>query len=59
MSVETMKLKAASLDIRRENYKRMHAGTAERMGKSLEFKMCRTLTQMRKCLWGVKARMKR
>jgi hypothetical protein len=59
MTAPTRQDMARSLDTRRENYRQQHAGTAERMGKSLEFKMCRTLTQMRKCLWGVKKKMKR
>lgn len=50
---------AKSLDVRRENYKRMHYGTAEKKGCLREFLQCRTLTQLRKILWGVKKGMTR
>lgn len=50
---------ARSLEIRLSNYKQMHAGTAEAMGVSIEFKLARTLTAARKILWGVKKGMTR
>lgn len=48
-----------SLDIRRDNYKKMHYGTAEKKGVIREFLAARTLTEMRKILWGHKPKHKR
>lgn len=47
-----------SLESRLANYKSMHAGTAEKKGVSVEFKLARTLTQARKILWGIKRKMR-
>lgn len=37
---------------RREDYKQMHKGTADKKGVLKDFMAARTLTQMRKILWG-------
>ena len=50
---------ARSLDQRRENYKKMHYGTAEKKGCLREFLAARTLTAMKKVLWGAKKGMSR
>lgn len=47
---------AKSLDVRRDNYKKMHYGTAEKKGVLREFLAARTLTAMRLILWGKSGR---
>lgn len=42
----------AQLSRKRENYRQMHRGTAEKKGVLKEFLSAPTLTQMRKILWG-------
>lgn len=37
-----------------ENYKSMHKQTAINKGVEVEFQACKTLTQARKVLWGMK-----
>ncbi len=49
---------ARSLDQRRENYKKMHYGTADKKGCLREFLQARTLTEMRIILWGKKGNKK-
>lgn len=44
--------RAAQLPKRRENYRQMHKGTAEKKGVLKEFMAATTLTQMRKILFG-------
>ncbi len=52
----SMQDKTKSLDQRREGYKKMHYGTAEKKGVLREFLAARTLTAMRLILWGAKGR---
>lgn len=47
-----LQARQAQLQTKRENYKQMHRGTAERKGVLREFLAASTLTQMRKVLWG-------
>jgi hypothetical protein len=42
------------LEERRRNYRAMHSGTAKSKGVYQEFISARTLTEMRKILWGYK-----
>lgn len=51
--------KKHSLEIRLQNYKEMHKGTAANKKCSAEFAAARTLTQARKVLWGYKKKNKR
>jgi hypothetical protein len=50
--------KKHSLELRLQNYKKMHDGTAANKKVSAEFAAARTLTQARKVLWGTKGRKK-
>lgn len=51
--------KKHSLELRLQNYKEMHKGTAANKKVSAEFSAAKTLTQARKILWGVKKKMVR
>jgi hypothetical protein len=44
--------RAAQISRKRQNYKEMHRGTAERKGVLREFLAAPTLTQMRRILFG-------
>lgn len=47
-----LEARQAQLATKRENYRQMHKGTAEKKGVLKEFMQAPTLTQMRKILWG-------
>lgn len=47
-----LEARQAQLPKKRENYKQMHRGTAEKKGVLREFLAATTLTQMRFILWG-------
>ncbi len=51
---EFLKDKQAQLPTRVQNYKEMHKGTAASKGKIAEFMAAKTLTELRKILWGSK-----
>lgn len=49
---EILEQRAALLQKRRENYRQIHRGTAEKKGVLREFLAATTLTQMRRILFG-------
>lgn len=51
--------KKHSLELRLENYKQMHKGTAANKKVSTEFAAAKTLTAARKILFGIKKKMTR
>lgn len=53
LTIEEAQARArAQLENRRQNYRKMHRGTAKSKGRLKEFEEATTLTQMRKVLWG-------
>lgn len=49
---EILEQRAALISKKRENYRQIHRGTAERKGVLKEFLAAPTLTQMRRILFG-------